>query len=149
MSATAEVEVLLRNDGDATATDIAVDVRLLNAQSEQDSQLGAMFAAAMGKSAVPPFEIAPGEEQAIRAVATLPRDAIVPLTAANRPMFVPVISVDVRYDRGDGSRAQTAAAFVIGIVRDGSDKLAPFWLDTPTRMFDEIAARAHSFSIHS
>ncbi len=149
LSATAEVEVLLRNEGDAIATGIAIDVRLLNAQSEQDSQLGVIFASAMTKSAVPSFEIAPGEEQAIRAVATLPRDAIVPLTAAGRPMFVPVISVDARYDRGDGGRGQTAAAFVIGVVRDGNDKLAPFWLDTAPRMFDTVAARPHSFSVRS
>lgn len=149
LSATAEVELLLRNDGDATATGIAIDVRLINAQSAQDAELGAFFAAAMARSAVPPFEIAPGEEQSIRAVATLPRDSIVPMIAADRPMFVPMITFDVRYDRGDDSRAQTAAAFMIGIVRDGSDKLAPFWLDTPTRMYDTIAARPHAFSVRS
>lgn len=149
LSATAEVELLLRNEGDAIATGIALDVRLINAQSAQDAELGAFFAAAMGKSAVPPFEIAPGEEQSIRAVATLPRESIVPMTAADRPMFVPMMTVDVRYDRDDDSRAQTAAAFMIGIVRDGSDKLAPFWLDTSPRMYDTIAARPHSFSVRS
>lgn len=149
LSATAEIEIILRNVGDAPATELAVDVRLLNTSAAQDAQLGALFAAAMGKPVVPPFAIDAGSERSIRAVATIPRNAIEPLIAAERPMFVPMVAVDVRYDRGDDSRGQTAAAYAIGIRRDNTDKLGPFWLDGPPRMFDLIAARPHSFAVSS
>lgn len=147
LSATAEIEVILRNEGDAAATGVAIDVRLLNAQAGQDPDLGALFAAATGRPAVPPFAIEAGETRNIRAVATLPRGAITPMNAGGREIFVPLITVDARYNMGDGARGQTAAAFAIGRTGATGDKLKPFRLDAPSKMFDEIAVRPHSFSV--
>ena len=69
------------------------------------------------------------------------------MNAAGREIFVPLITVDARYDIGDGARGQTAAAFAIGRIRKGGAKLAPFWLDIPPKMFDALSARPHDFSV--
>ncbi|MGJ3625791.1 hypothetical protein AB5I41_29830 [Sphingomonas sp. MMS24-JH45] len=81
-------------------------------------------------------------------MATLPRGDIAVVTVGERPMFVPVAAVGVRYRSGEVA-GQTAAAFAIGVEREGAAKLAPFWLDAPARMHDTVAARPHVLSIRT
>lgn len=148
-SATAEVEVALANTGEGAAAGVSVGLHLLGASAEQDRALGELFAAPPPRPAAPPFALAPGETRTIRATLALSRAAIVPLSAGDRPMFVPVVAVDVRYELPGGGQGQTAAAYLIGATRPDSDKLAPFWLDAPPRTLDEVAARPHALSIAS
>ena len=61
-----------------------------------------------------PFALAPGEERALSAIATLPRGEIAVLTAGDRPMFVPLAAVGVRYRSGQ-VEGLTAGAFALGI----------------------------------
>lgn len=149
LTATADVDVLVRNRGSAEATNVRIDARLTSARADQDSELGQIFADTRGKVAAPAFALAPGAERVVRALVTLPREAINVLTAAERPMFVPVVTLNARYALGSGSEGQTAQAFALGIERAGSAKLAPFWLDAPSRMFETVAARPHALAIAS
>ena len=82
---------------------------------------------------------------------TLPRDNINVLTAADRPMFVPVVTLNARYVPSENAagEGQTAQAFALGIERAGAAKLAPFWLDGPARMFETVAARPHALAVSS
>jgi hypothetical protein len=149
LTATADLDVLIRNRGEAEAVDVRLDVRLTSARTDQDAELGQIFADNQGRLAVPAFTLAPGGERVVRSVATLPRAAINVLTAADRPMFVPVVTLNARYALGGGGQGQTAQAFALGIERADAAKLAPFWLDTPTRMFETVAARPHALAIKS
>ena len=117
--------------------------------------LAAVNVAPVGRPTTPPFALAAGESRTIRVVSATPRDAIHTLTAANRPMFVPIVAVNARY-AGEGlggglggelADGQTARAWAIGIERVDSAKLAPFWLDGPARMYDSIAARPHAAAL--
>ncbi len=83
----------------------------------------------------------------VRGIATLPREAIVALTAAGRPMFVPVVALNLLYDAGAGTPGQTTAAFAIGVERPDGGKLGPLWLDEPARMHDAIGIRAHGTTV--
>ena len=57
-------------------------------------------------------------------------------------MFVPLVAIDIRYGAEDAPAAYgTAQAFIVGIERVDSAKLAPFWLDGALRMHDQVAAR--------
>lgn len=151
LTATADVELLVRNRGGAEATNVRIDARLTSARSNQDAELGQVFAETQGRLAAPAFTLAPGGERVVRALVTLPRDAINVLTAAGRPMFVPVVTLNARYTPGGegAGEGQTAQAFALGIERADSAKLAPFWLDTPSRMVESVAARPHALSIAS
>lgn len=151
VTATADVEVLVRNRGDAEARSVRLDVRLTSARGDQDAELGQIFAEVAARGAVPPFTLAPGAERSVRALVTLPRGDINVLTAAERPMFVPVVTLNARYARGveGAGEGQTAQAFALGIERPGAIKLAPFWLDGPARMFETVAARPHALAISS
>lgn len=146
LSATSENEVVLTNDGDAPAEDVRVQLRLVSAHGGQDADLAGFYAAPIARPAVPAFTLAPGETRALSAIAALPRDAIHVLTAAGRPMFVPIVAVNVGYATGAATQ-QVAQAFAVGIERVDSAKLAPFWLDTPPRTYEQVAARPHAAAL--
>lgn len=139
VTATADVTVEVRNVSDVPARGVAVEIRLTSAQPGQDAVLAAMFAEPIGRPAVPPFDLMPGESRRVRAVATMPRDGITVLQAGDRPMFVPVVAI--RAVHGGG---QTTSVHALGIERAGQAKLGPFWLDQPSRMFDTIGVRPHT-----
>jgi hypothetical protein len=146
LSATSENEIVVTNIGDATAADVRLHLRLLSAHAAQDADLAAFYAEPIGRPTVPAFTLAVGEARTVSAVAPLPRDAIRPLTAAGRAMFVPIVAVNILYDSGAGE-GQLAQAFAVGIERVGSAKLAPLPLDTPSKTYDQVAARAHAASV--
>lgn len=148
VTATVDVDVVMRNTGDAPAENIRVDVRLMSAAPDQDAALGTLFADPIQRPASAPFTLAPGAERTMRSLVTLPRTAIHVLTAGERPMFVPVVAVNARYDSGDGA-GQTANAWAVGVERAGAAKLGPFWLDVPARMHESIAVRPHALSLRS
>ncbi len=143
LSATVEAELTVVNTGDALATDIRIALALFSAHAGQDAELTDHLAQPILRPAVPPFALAPGETRTARIVVALPRTQIIPMTAANRPMFVPIVAANCLYDTA-AIAAQTAQRFAIGIQRVDSPKLAPFWLDIPAKMQDQVAARPHA-----
>ncbi len=143
LSATVECELVVTNTGTVPADAIRTGVALLTAHAGQDTDLAQFTAAPISRPATPPFALAPGETRTIRTVVAIARDAIRTMTAANRPMFVPVVATNILYATA-GEDAQTARAWVVGIERVDSAKLAPFWLDAPARMFTTVAARPHA-----
>ena len=146
LSATSENEIVITNTGDAAAEDIRVLTRLVSAHAGQDAELAALYAAPIGRPTVPAFSLRPGEQRVLTSVAALPRDAIRSLSAAGRPMFVPIVAVNLTYATAD-LVGQLAQAFAIGVERVDSAKLAPFWLDAPPRTFDQVAARPHAAAL--
>ncbi len=148
LSATVECELVVTNIGDAPAAAIRSGVTLLTAHAGQDTDLAQFNAAPIVRPSAQPFALAPGETRTIRTVTAIARDAIRTMTAANRPMFVPVVASNILYTT-EGNDAQAAQAWVIGIERVDSAKLAPFWLDAPARMYTTIAARPHGASFDS
>lgn len=149
VTATADVGVTLRNSGAVVARNVRIDVRLLSARAGQEGELGTLFATPIARTVTPAFDLAPGTEKTTRALATLLRDDINVLKAAGRPMFVPIVAINVLYDRGDGGTGQTAAAYAIGIERVGAEKLGPFWLDQPNAMHETLGQRPHALSLRS
>ncbi|WP_425230393.1 hypothetical protein [Sphingomonas sp.] len=140
LTATVEADVIVANTGDTAAVDIRAGVDLDSAGAGGSNKQAPVGVFPPARPVVPPFALAPGEERRFRAVAALPHDAIRPLSAAGRPMFVPLITVQLGWT--DAAGAQGAAqAWAIGIERPGSAKLAPFWLDVAPRSYDNVAAR--------
>ncbi len=143
LSATAECDLVVTNTGTAPAEAIRTGVALLTAHAGQDSDLAQFNAAPIARPVAPPFALAPGETRTIRTIVAVAREAIQTMTAANRPMFVPVVAANIIY-RTAGDEAQIARAWVVGIERTDSAKLAPFWLEGPAKMFTSVAARPHA-----
>ncbi|WP_419809436.1 hypothetical protein [Sphingomonas sp.] len=142
LTATVESELVVTNTGDAPASGIRVAVPMFGAHRPDEPDLARIAAASIGRPVVPAFSLAPGEARRFRAVAALPNDAIVPLQAGGRPMFVPIVVAQLRWTDPAGDRA-AARAWAVGVERPGADKLAPFWLDVAPRSYDDVAAREH------
>jgi hypothetical protein len=143
LSATVECELVVTNTGTASAEAIRTGVALLTAHADQDQDLAQFNAAPVMRPVAPPFALAAGETRTIRTVTAIAREAIRTMTAANRPMFVPVVATNILYVTA-GDEAQAARAWVVGVERVDSPKLAPFWLDAPARMCSTVAARPHA-----
>ena len=142
LTATVEAEVVITNAGDVPARDIRAAVVLLGADGNEAAGIDALATQPVIQPAVPPFTLAPGEERRFRAVAALPLDAIPPLAVGGRPLFVPLAVVTAAW-HGDTTPRRTTCGFAVGVERADSAKLAPLWLDVPSRTFAQVAARAH------
>ena len=145
-SAAVDYDLVVRNAGDAAAEDVRVRVDLVTAGEAHDAALQALFAGPMERSALPPFGIAPDDRNGGRAMVMLPKSAVSVVTVKGRPMFVPIVAIDVRY-RWPGGEGQTAQSFVIGIAPKDGERMRPFWLDVNPRMHDAVTARPHAVEV--
>ena len=146
LSATVEAELEVRNTGNAAAAAIRIGVALTGAGAGQEGDVAALFAAPVGRTAVPPFALGAGETRRVRIVAARPRTDIQPLEAGGKAMFVPVVAINALYDSGSGE-GQTGAAFAIGVERVDSAKLVPFRFDQPARMYDALGVRPYAAAV--
>ena len=138
LSATVEGELTVANTGEAAARDVRVRAVLLTAHPGLDANIAALRAEPVARPAAPPFTLGPGETRTLRVVAAAAREALQVLTAGERPMFVPVVAIDLAHAGG-----QTGQAYAVGVERVDSPKLAPFWLDVPPKSYTEVSARDH------
>jgi len=140
ISATVEGEVAIR------ATEVVEDVRvwviLLGAAAGHEAAVATFHEGPAGRLVVPPFALEAGETRRLRAVAGLARQAIAPLEAGGRAMFVPLLAITIEWRDGAGEHRRTQA-FAVGVERVDSAKLAPVWLDDGARNYDAVAARPH------
>ena len=147
LSAAVEYTILIRNTGDATATGVHLDVRLLSAGPRQDALIAALFAMPIAQSNTTPFDLPPGTTVDLGGMALHPKDTLEVMDVGGRTLFVPVLAVNITYawaGDGTGGSGQTARSYVIGIDRGGDYKLQPFRVDTGARMYDTVGALAYT-----
>lgn len=142
VTATVEGELLVRNVGDTPVSAIRVGAALMEAGAGRESEVAGFFAQPVVRPVKPPFTLAPGEERRVRVVVAQGRDQIRGVPANGRAMFVPVVAINAVHGAGDAP-GQAARAFAIGMERADNDRLVPFWLDLPPRMYDGLAARPY------
>ena len=147
LSATVEAELVVHNDGSAPAQSIRIGAALIGATPGQGDEIAPVFDQPVVRPATPPFALGPGEERRIRLVVAQARADIVPLTAGGRTLFVPVVAVNALYDAGAGIAGQSARGFAVGVERVDSAKLAPFWLDQPARMHEQLGVRPYGAGV--
>ncbi|MEG3178359.1 hypothetical protein U1872_19115 [Sphingomonas sp. RB3P16] len=145
LSGAVEYTIVLRNTGEAMATGIRLDIRLLSVGSQQDAVIAALFAAPIAQPKPAPFDLPPGTAVELGGMAMHPKDALDVIEAGGKTLFVPVLSINALYDWAGGS-GQTARSYVIGIDRGAGGKLAPFRLDTGARMYDTVSAIEYTVS---
>lgn len=151
LSAAVDYAVVVRNTGDAAATAIRLDVRLLSAGPRQDALLSALFSTPVARPVTPPFDLPAAATVELGGMAMHPRETLDLLAVADRALFVPVLAVNLDYgwdgDVAPDGRGQIARAYAIGIDRGPDARLAPFRLDTTARMYDRISAVAYGVTV--
>ncbi|UYY59591.1 hypothetical protein [Sphingomonas sp. S2-65] len=126
-----ELELLIGNRQVEAAENVRVQLALISASPDQDRHAASFHAATMlGDSAVPAFDLAAGAGGRLPVRLALPRDALHIVQAAGRPMFVPMVLIDLRWRAGISIR-RFGADFMVGTAGQGP-KLGPIWLERPT-----------------
>jgi hypothetical protein len=146
LSAAVEYQILVTNAGEVPARLVTTDVRILTAGAEQDAVLKAVFAAPIEKPVTAPFDIAPGETATLDGMAMMPREMLNVMTVEGRALFVPVLAINLRY-AWEGGEGQTASSHVIGINRGEGAKMAPFRVDGPPRMYENVIQLTYTVSV--
>src|SRR5690242_1090456 len=144
--AAVDYDLVVRNTGNAAAEGVQMRVELVTAGNSHDAELQARLDAPIEKPMIAPFTLAAGQARPIRALAQLPKAAVNVVAVQGRPMFVPIVAVDLRY-RWPGGEGQTAGSFVIGIAPKAGERMRPFWLDGAPRMYDAVTARPHAVGV--
>ena len=144
--AAVDFEIALRNGGAVTARDIRLAVRLLAAGAGQEAQLAAILNARPDRPFTPPFALDPGADAAFRATVSLARDKLTALDVGGRAAFVPILALVADY-RWDDGQSGMGAAYLLGVERPGTARLAPFPLDRPPAMLSPIGIRQHGEAV--
>jgi hypothetical protein len=140
-SAAVEYTLEMRNLTDQPLSDVRVDIRMLTANERQAATIAAIFTGPIETPTLAPFALAPGSPVSLNGRGLLPLDSLSVLTVEERRFFVPVLAIRVLYARPNGSFGEVTSVQAVGIDRGDGQKLAPFRLDGPPRMFDRVAAR--------
>lgn len=130
--------VTLRNTGSRDAEDVRIDLRALSVGDGSDGQIDAILHLPIDRPVVMPFALAAGQSVHLDGMALIPRQALRALDPAGRGYFVPLLMVNARYRWGEGRLGHSAASFVAGRVQRSGEKLAPFALEGPPRMHDQV-----------
>lgn len=140
VTAVADCEITVANEGAASADGVRIALTLLAAQAGQQAEIAAANGEPITRPVVPAFALQPGEARTVRGVASANLAGLPTMQAAGRDMLVPLVLVNVQHRDPDGVEHRTAQGYVVGVERVDSPKLAPFWLDT-IRMTEHVAAR--------
>ncbi len=140
VTAVADCEITLTNEGAAPAEQVRATLTLLSAHAGQQAEVAAANAEPITRSLVPAFTLAPGETRTFRGVASALITRLPVMEAGGRDMLVPLVLLNVQHRDPGGVEHRTSQGFVVGVERVDSPKLAPFWLDS-MRMVDQVAAR--------
>lgn len=144
LSVAVDYRIVVRNVGDALATGIRIDIRLLGMGKQHDALLEALFAMPIEKSIAAPFDLPPGTAVDLGGMAMHPKDTIETVEIGGRAMVVPLLAVNLRYGLAGDGEGQTARPFVIGIDPGTGGRLQPFRLDSSARMVQNVAIIAYT-----
>ncbi|AJP72125.1 hypothetical protein [Sphingomonas hengshuiensis] len=136
-----EFELRLANLQPEAADAIRVSVAAISASAEQDRRIAGFHAAPIADPAAPPFALAPGQGGRLALRIALPREEVHVVDLGGRPIFVPLLLVDLRWRAGLGIR-RFGADFMLGMPGQGG-KLGPLRLDRPAPAGALAATRYH------
>jgi hypothetical protein len=142
-------ELELANTGKAAARNLRVDVKMFNADAEQDREIGAFFQTAGRESTKLNLPgIAAGNSGVIRGEVAMKRDDMRALVLEDKYLFVPVIAVNVLYDWGQGRTGQSSKSYVVGreLAQPGA-KMGAFRVDQGPRVWRTVGQRQHTMAL--
>ena len=140
ITAVADCEITIANEGSAPAGNIRAAVALVAAFGGEQDDIRSLDAEPIMRPLVPAFTLQPGEARTFRGVASAILDDLPTLQAGGRDMLMPLVVLNVQLRDAAGAEHRISQGFVIGVERVDSPKLAPFWLDF-SRMIEQVAAR--------
>jgi len=134
-----DFELLIGNTQPSAAENIRVLMAMMSASPDQDRNIAGYHANPMVDSAGNPFDLAAGAGGRMPVRLALPRELIHVVEVHGRPMFVPMVMVELKWRAGISLR-RFGADFMIGTPGQGG-KIGPIWLDSNQQASQLIATR--------
>ncbi|WP_158298794.1 hypothetical protein [Sphingomonas psychrotolerans] len=122
-----DFELLVGNSQSSAAENIRVLMAMMSANPDQDRNIAGYHANPLADSAGTPFDLAAGAGGRMPVRLALPRELIHVVQVHGRPMFVPMVMVELKWRAGISIR-RFGMDFMIGTPGQGG-KLGPIWLD--------------------
>ncbi|HEX8301915.1 hypothetical protein [Sphingomonas sp.] len=122
-----ELELLIGNRTDSTAEAIRLSAAVVSASPRQDMDIAGFQAASQLAPSAPPFDLPPGGAGRMPMRLSLARELVHVVELGGRPMFVPIVAVDLRW-RGGLSIRRFGMSFMIGTAGQ-SGRPGPIWLN--------------------
>lgn len=122
-----EIELLIGNLQPGPAEAIRPSLALISANPDQDLHVAGFHANPVADPAGRAFDLAAGAGGRMPARLRVRREHLHVVQVGGRPMFVPLVMVDLRWRAGLSVR-RFGADFMIGTAGQGP-KLGPIWLD--------------------
>jgi hypothetical protein len=139
-------ELEIANTGKSAARNLRIDVKMFNAGTEQDKEIGAFFRTAGRETTKLNLPgIAAETIGVINGQVAMPREEMRAMVLDDKYLFVPVIAVNALYDWGDGRIGQSSKSYVVGReLQQPGEKMGAFRVDQGPRIWRTIGQRPHS-----
>jgi hypothetical protein len=124
-----EFELLVGNASGALAENIRIAFAAMSAHARQDDVIAGFHGGPPGTPGGEPFDLPAGGGGRLPVRLAIPRSGVNVVEVGGRPMFVPIVLIDLRW-RGGLSIRRFGMDFILGTAGQG-DKLGPIWLDRP------------------
>jgi hypothetical protein len=134
-----DFELLVGNLQPSAAENIRVMMAMMSANPDQDRNIAGYHANPIMDSAGTPFDLAAGAGGRMPVRLALPREMIHVVQIHGRPMFVPMVMVELKWRAGISIR-RFGMDFMIGTPGQAG-KLGPIWLDRNQQASQLIATR--------
>ncbi|WBY09366.1 hypothetical protein PIB19_08670 [Sphingomonas sp. 7/4-4] len=114
-----ECELLIGNTQASAAENVRVNMAMMTASPDQDRNIAGFHANPMVDPAGTPFDLAPGAGGRMPMRLALPRELIHVVEVAGRPMFVPLVMIELKWRAGISIR-RFGADFMVGTPGQGA-----------------------------
>ena len=141
-------ELEIANKGGSPATNLRIDVKMFNAGTEQDKEIGAFFKTAGRESTKCHLTIVePGVVGVIKGSVRMPLEEMKAMRLDERLLFIPVVAVNGLYDYGENRTGQTSRSYVVGReLQEAGDKMGAFRVDQGPRVWRTVGQREHKLT---
>jgi len=143
-----QFELAITNIGGAAARNLKIDVKMFNAGTEQDQQIGSFFRTAGRETtrlALPGIDRE--KDGVLQGEVGMPLDEMRAVQLDGRMLFIPVIAVNILYEWGEGRSGQSAKSYVVGRELDTpSEKMGAFRVDQGPRVWRTVGQRQHKLA---
>lgn len=134
-----ECELLIGNTHASAAENIRVTMAMMTANPDQDRNIASFHANPMVDPAGTPFDLAAGAGGRMPVRLALPRELIHVVEVAGRPMFVPMVMIELKWRAGISIR-RFGVDFMVGTAGQGG-KVGLIWLDRNQQARELAATR--------
>lgn len=134
-----ECELLIGNTHASAAENIRATMAMMTANPDQDRNIASFHANPMVDPAGTPFDLAAGAGGRMPVRLALPRELIHVVEVAGRPMFVPMVMIELKWRAGISIR-RFGVDFMVGTAGQGG-KVGLIWLDRNQQARELAATR--------